>query len=239
MSDKLNTADAVRAELRRSGNPDIAAHSARFFKTGPGEYGEGDLFLGIRVPVLRAVAKRAKELDVPDILKILESSYHEERLAALIMLVNLFKKADPDTRTEIYEAYLANTRWINGWDLVDSSAHQIVGGYLFERDRSPLAELARSSVLWERRISIVTTYHFIKRDQYGDTLLVSEMLLGDKEDLIHKAVGWMLREMGNRNRDVETAFLERHYRDMPRTMLRYAIEKYPEQERQAFLKGWI
>jgi len=237
MSDDLTTVDAVRGELKRLGNPEIAAHSARFFKSGPGEYAEGDQFYGIRVPVQRQVARRAKSLNLEQIVELLHSPFHEERLTALVMMVNLFKKSDPPSQERIYDSYLANTRFINNWDLVDSSAHHIVGAFLFERDRSILSRLADSDNLWERRIAIIATYYFIKRDQYMDTLLIAEVLLGDTHDLIHKAVGWMLREMGNRNRDVETAFLQRHYSGMPRTMLRYAIEKYPEPERQAFLKG--
>jgi len=237
MSDDLTCVDDVRQELRRLGNEQIAAHSARYFKSGPGEYAEGDRFHGVRVPVQRAVAKRAKSLDLRQIVELLHSRYHEERLTALVMMVNLFRKSDPPQQKSIYDSYLANTRLVNNWDLVDSSAHHIAGAFLFERDRSILSRLADSDDLWERRIAIITTYYFIKRDQYMDTLLIAEVLLGDTHDLIHKAVGWMLREMGNRNRDVETAFLQRHYSGMPRTMLRYAIEKYPEPERQAFLKG--
>ena len=237
MSDLFHTANQVRARLSELANPQIAEHSQRFFKTGPGEYGEGDQFLGIRVPIQRREAKRARNLPLDEVLDLLRTAVHEERLTALIILVNTFERADPEERQSIFDAYLANTSYINNWDLVDSSSHQIIGGHLFTRDRSILVDLAESESLWERRIAIVCTYHFIKRDQFVDTLLISEILLGDTQDLIHKAVGWMLREMGKKNQEVETEFLLRHYQNMPRTMLRYAIERYPEDERQAFLKG--
>jgi len=171
-------------------------------KIGPGEYGEGDIFLGIRVPVTRKVARKFRGLPFTQVLELLKSKYHEERLLALFMLVALFKKGNDKERKNIYDAYLDNTDTINNWDLVDGSAHQIVGGYLFERDRRPLYELAKSKSLWERRISIITTYHFIRKSDFADTLKLSEILLPDKEDLIHKAVGWMLREIGKLDLEV-------------------------------------
>ena len=228
---------AAQQELRKLADPAIAEHSSRFFKTGKGEYGEGDQFLGVRVPQVRKLAKKHRSLELPAILRILKSPYHEERLLALIMLVNRFERAKENDRKEIYNTYLDNTDYVNGWDLVDSSAHQIVGGYLFDKDRKILSVLAGSGSLWERRISIISTYRFIKRDQYADTLNISRLLLKDKEDLIHKAVGWMLREVGNRNREVEEEFLLKHYKSMPRTMLRYAIEKFNKDERMQYLKG--
>ena len=229
----------VKAQMQELSNPKIAEHSLRFFKTGPGEYGEGDLFLGIRVPVTKKVARKFKELPVDEVLKLLKSKYHEERLLALIMLVNRFKKETDKEQKKIYEAYLSHTEYINNWDLVDGSAHQIVGGYLFERDRKPLYQLAKSKSLWERRISMIATYTFIKRDDFEDTLKLSAMLLMDEEDLMHKAVGWMLREVGKKDIEVEEKFLRKHYKKMPRTMLRYAIEKFEERKRQRYLKGEI
>ena len=229
----------VKAHMQKLSNPKIAEHSLRFFKTGPGEYGEGDLFLGIRVPVTKKVARKFKELPVDEVLKLLKSKYHEERLLALIMLVNRFKKETDKEQKKIYEAYLSHTKYINNWDLVDGSAHQIVGGYLFERDRKPLYQLAKSKSLWERRISMIATYTFIKRDDFEDTLNLSAILLTDEEDLMHKAVGWMLREVGKKDVEVEEKFLRTHYKKMPRTMLRYAIEKFEEEKRQGYLKDEI
>lgn len=229
----------VKAQMQELSNPKIAEHSLRFFKTGPGEYGEGDLFLGIRVPVTKKVARKFKELPVDEVLKLLKSKYHEERLLALIMLVNRFKKETDKEQKKIYEAYLSHTEYINNWDLVDGSAHQIVGGYLFERDRKPLYQLAKSKSLWERRISMIATYTFIKKNDFVDTLKLSEILLPDEEDLIHKAVGWMLREVGKLDLEVEEKFLQKHYKKMPRTMLRYAIEKFVEKKRQGYLQGTV
>jgi len=229
----------VKAHMQELSNPEIAEHSLRFFKTGPGEYGEGDIFLGIRVPVTREVARKFRELPLGRVLKLVKSKYHEERQLALFMLVALFKKGDDKEKKNIYEAYLDHTDTINNWDLVDCSAHQIVGGYLFERDRRPLYKLAKSKNIWERRISIIATYHFIKRDDFEDILKLSEILLPDEEDLIHKAVGWMLREVGKLDLEIEEKFLRKHYKKMPRTMLRYAIEKFAEKKRKGYLHGKV
>ncbi|MFK8080705.1 MAG: DNA alkylation repair protein [Granulosicoccus sp.] len=231
---KLNE---LQERFRKLGDPSVATTSARFFKTGVGEYGEGDCFLGIRVPKIRAFAKAQTSLPMDDLVCLLKSQYHEERLLALVLMVSFFEKADEQKRKDIYARYLANSAYVNNWDLVDSSAHQIAGGYLLDKNRDKLVELSLSSSLWERRIAIIATYHFIKRDQYEDTLKIALNLLHDREDLIHKAVGWMLREVGNRDRNVEEAFLSKHYKSMPRTMLRYAIEKFDEQDRQSYLKG--
>jgi 3-methyladenine DNA glycosylase AlkD len=223
--------------MRELADPAIAEHSTRFFKTGKGEYGAGDIFLGIRVSPIRALAKQYKTLPLPEILKVLTSKYHEERLLAVILMVNSFVKADKVLRKEIYTAYLENSHLVNNWDLVDSSAHQIVGGYLMDKNRKPLKTLARSKSLWERRIAIIATLHFIRERQFEDTLQIAKILLTDSEDLIHKAVGWMLREVGNRDRATLEIFLKEHQRDMPRTMLRYAIEKFDPATRQSYLKG--
>lgn len=229
---------SLQEEFRELGDVSVARDSMRFFKTGAGQYGEGDLFLGIRVPAIRAFARKCNVLPIPDVLRILQSEYHEERLLALIILVNLYAKADDEkSREEIFDSYLAHTEYVNNWDLVDSSSYQIVGRFLLDKKRDVLIQLSLSSCIWERRISIISTYHFIRHEQYSDTLIVSENLLNDKEDLIHKAVGWMLREVGNRNRAIEEEFLIKHYKDMPRTMLRYAIEKFEKNERILYLTG--
>jgi len=222
--------------LRKLADPKVAKASLRFVKTGKGEYGEGDQFIGVRVPSIRSIAKQNRALPVKAVTPILHSPYHEERLLALIMLVHLFEKGDDAKRREIYKIYLANTAFINGWDLVDSSAHQIVGGYLMDKKRSKLDTLSKSSMLWERRISIIATYHFIKQHQFEDTLRIAQKLLNDDEDLIHKAVGWMLREVGNRDRTIEAHFLDEHSKSMPRTMLRYAIEKFDAPQRRHYLQ---
>jgi 3-methyladenine DNA glycosylase AlkD len=232
------TEEQIRKQFRKLGDPAIAEHSQRFFKTGKGEYGEGDKFLGIRVPVIRQWAKTHRTISLEEALAILQSPFHEERHLALLILVARYAAAD--TRGEqaaIYRAYLNHTDDINNWDLVDCSAEHIVGAYLFPRSRKPLYRLARAKNLWRRRIAMMATFHFIKRGDFADTLMLAEKLLTDKEDLIHKAAGWMLREVGKRELAVEEGFLDRHYRKMPRTMLRYAIEKFPENERQAYLRG--
>ena len=234
----MKASDLV-SKLRFLGDATIAEHSQRFFKTGPGEYGEGDKFLGIRVPKLRAEARAARALTLSETLKLLHSPYHEARLLALLILVDRFKQSDESTRERIYRHYLEQTRYINNWDLVDSSAPQIAGGYLHPREKSDLYRLANSESLWERRIAVMATLYFIRKQSFADTLSLCEVLIDDPEDLIHKATGWMLREVGNRDGEVERAFLKRHYRRMPRTMLRYAIEKFPAEERQRYLKSLI
>ena len=233
------TAKQIYIALARLGNPDITAHSKRFFKTRKGEYGEGDRFLGIRVPVLRRKAKEFKNTPLPEILRVVTSTFHEERLLALFMLVNKFSKGLPHERKEIYELYLKNTKYINNWDLVDSSAGYIVGAYLADKDKQPIYRMAGSISLWERRIAIMSTFPMIRANDFTTTLNVSQVLLKDEEDLIHKAVGWMLREIGKRNLSVEEDFLKKHYKGMPRTMLRYAIEKLPSKERKRYLMGLV
>ena len=229
----------IRKALKSLSDPSIAEHSQRFFKTGEGEYGAGDIFLGIRVPVLRKQVKKYKGISIKEILQLLKSAFHEERLLALLMLVEKFTKGGSDEKAEIYQLYLNHTGYINNWDLVDSSAGYIVGAYLEDKDKQPLYELAKSKNMWERRISIISTFHMIKKNDFTDALKISKMLKKDKEDLIQKAVGWMLREIGKRDLSVEKAFLQKHYMELPRTMLRYAIEKFPESERKKYLKGII
>ncbi|MFC1822515.1 DNA alkylation repair protein [Thermodesulfobacteriota bacterium] len=229
----------IRKTLKSLSNPAIAEHSQRFFKTGEGEYSAGDKFLGIRVPVLRKQVRKYKSISIKETLQLLNSAYHEERLFALLMLVEKYSKGSSEEKTNIYQHYLNNTKFINNWDLVDSSAGYIVGAYLEDKDKQPLYELAKSNNLWERRISIISTFHMIKKNDFKDALEISRILKNDTEDLIHKAVGWMLREIGKRNPSVERAFLKKYYKGLPRTMLRYAIEKFPEKEREKYLKGLI
>ncbi len=230
---------SIQNELRRLSNNEIAEHSQRFFKTGKGEYGEGDKFLGIRVPILRKLARKYNRTSIENISKLLKSKFHEERLLSLVMLVGLFKRAKDKDRKSIYSFYLDNTQFINNWDLVDCSAEHIVGAFLYDIGKKPLFTLADSINLWERRISIMSTFHFIKQNEFVDSLKISEVLLHDEEDLIHKAVGWMLREIGKREIKVEEGFLKKHYKSMPRIMLRYAIEKFSEEKRKNYLNGEI
>ena len=236
---ELITASVVKRNLRELADADIAEHSQRFFKTGKGDYGEGDRFLGLRVPVIRAQVKKYKRISLDEICKLLKSHYHEERLCAVFMLVDQFARGDEAAQNAIYQRYLQGVEYINNWDLVDSSAHKIVGPWLETRSRKPLYKLAESKDLWERRIAMMSTYHFIRRNDFDEALTIAEKLLGDNHDLIHKAVGWMLREIGNRDKQCEIRFLKTHYQSMPRTMLRYAIEKFPNTERKRYLTGVV
>lgn len=233
----VQTAAAVRQALQRIKNPAKAKILKRFFKTGKGEYGEGDQFLGIVVPEQRKIAKQFRDLPLAEVLKLLQSSLHEERFVALIILINQFAREDDRTQQKIYTLYLANTRFINNWDLVDCSAEYIVGAYLAERSTAPLTRLAHSRNLWERRIAMLSTFHFIKKGDAHEALRIAHILVSDHHDLIHKAVGWMLREIGEKcSREEEEAFLTKHAAAMPRTMLRYAIEKFPPSARMIYLK---
>jgi 3-methyladenine DNA glycosylase AlkD len=229
-------AEEIQTRLRSLGSPEHAKTLAWFFKTGPGQYGEGDKFAGLKVPVIRKLAKEYRALPLAEVESLLHSEIHEERLLALLILVLQAAKADDRTRKAIYQLYLANTQWINSWDLVDLSAPHLVGVYLERYSRKKLHQLAKSKSLWERRISILATFHFTRQGDFGDTLSIAEILLGDSEDLIHKAVGWMLREVGKRSLPALEGFLQKHVCTMPRTMLRYAIEKFPEKKRKAYLK---
>jgi len=209
----------------------------RFFKTGPGQYGEGDVFLGIKVPPLRALAKQYRDIDLSTIGSLLNSKYHEERLFAVLLLMQFYQRGSDKDQAAAYDLYLSNTRRINNWDLVDVSAPHILGHYLQARPRNILHRLACSESLWERRIAILATFHFIRQNDFDDTLRIARTLLHDEHDLMHKAVGWMLREVGKRDLTIEESFLLKHYHDMPRTMLRYAIERFPETRRKEFLNG--
>jgi len=222
--------------LKALSNPKDAEILQWFFKTGPGEYGEGDMFIGVRVPAIRQLMKEFQDADEGSVLKMLDSAIHEERLLALLILVRQFEKGTPKERARIYRFYLAHTDRINNWDLVDLSAPGIVGGYLLERSRRPLYRLVNEKSLWERRIAILATFTFIRRKEFTDALAIADLLLHDHHDLIHKAVGWMLREVGKRDQAILEAFLATRCRQMPRTMLRYAIEKFPEAKRQRYLR---
>ncbi len=229
----------IQKRLQKLGNKEKAKVLQKFFKTGKGEYGEGDMFLGVKVPELRKLIKDYKGISLKEVTQLLDSPIHEQRQFAILILVNKYLKSDKTTQEKIYNLYLKNSRFINNWDLVDCSAAHIVGAFLMDKSKEPLYILAKSKDLWERRISIISTFHFIKNNEFNDTLKISKILLSDKEDLSHKAVGWMLREIGKRHMPTEENFLKEHYKKMPRTMLRYAIEKFPEPKRQKYLKGKI
>jgi 3-methyladenine DNA glycosylase AlkD len=231
------TAAQVQDHLRSLGDPEAAALAARYFKTGPGQYGEGDIFLGLRAAVMHSLARQYLCLPFDDLTVLLRSPVHEDRLLALLILVRRAVKGDEAVKKRIYKLYLGHTRYINNWDLVDSSAREIVGGYLADKSSKPLDSLASSPTLWERRISIIATHYFIRQHDFVDTIRIAEKLLRDQEDLIHKAVGWMLREVGKKHEATLESFLRRHGKVMPRTALRYAIERFPQEKRRAYLNG--
>jgi 3-methyladenine DNA glycosylase AlkD len=229
----------IQIELKILENKQQAEILKKFFKTGPGEYGEGDLFLGIKVPVLRKISQKYQNIELEEIKEILYSPIHEHRMLALFILILIYNKGDYITKKKIYKLYLQSTQFINNWDLVDCSAEHIVGSFLFNRDKTTLYTLAKSKILWERRISVIATFYFIKHHTFSETLKIAEILIKDQHDLIHKAVGWMLREIGKRDLSCEENFLKKHYQYMPRTMLRYALEKFPKEKRGKYLKGTI
>jgi len=226
----------IISELQSVGTPEKAGHLQKFFKTGPGQYGEGDVFIGVVVPHTRGIAKANLQTPLTEINTLLKSKFHEARLCALLILTERFKKAPEKDRKEIFEFYLKNTSCVNNWDLVDLTCPIIVGEYLLDKDRDILYKFVKSKCLWEQRISIVSTYAFIRKNDFYDTIELSKKLFTHKHDLMHKAIGWMLREVGKRDRKTLTDFLEEKATKMPRTSLRYAIEHYPEPERQYFLK---
>jgi len=235
----MNSLINLKKELHKYGSKSKAKILQRFFKTGKGQYGEADIFLGVTVPNTRKIARKYSDLAFSDIKRLLKSKIHEERLTALLILVDAFEKADERTQKKIANFYLKNTKYINNWDLVDLSADKIVGKYLIDKPKKVLYTLAGSKNLWKRRIAIMSTFYFIKQHKYQDTLKLAKILIKDEHDLIQKAVGWMLREIGNRSLKIEETFLKRHYKKMPRTMLRYSIEKFPEKKRLNYLKGKI
>lgn len=234
------TLTALKKALHSYYDEERSEHSKRFFKTGPGEYGEGDQFIGMSTPEVQKVAKEYISLPLSELEKLLHSKVHEERTVSLLIMTERFRKKDSAEKKEIFELYLRNTSWINNWDLVDITAPTIVGEFLLDKNndknRNLLYKLARSVSLWERRISIVSTLTFIRNGQFEDTLKISEMLLHDDHDLIHKATGWMLREVGKRDQETEESFLRKYHKIMPRTMLRYAIERFPENLRKKYME---
>jgi 3-methyladenine DNA glycosylase AlkD len=228
----------VERDLFKAADPAKAGLLQRFFKTGKGEYAEGDKFLGLTVPVTRAVAARHRDLPLSGVKRLLASPWHEHRLCALIILAERFEKAEAAQKKAIYDLYLASTRRINNWDLVDASAHLIAGAWLKDKSRAPLYRLAKSGLLWERRIAMIACFAFIYDGEAADALRIARLLLGDKHDLMHKAVGWMLREVGKRcSQELLLAFLKENYPRLPRTTLRYAIERFPEARRKRLLAG--
>ena len=224
----------LKQELHSMENPEKAKILQGLFKTKKGQYGEGDIFLGITVPEVRKTAKKYKEIELKELKQLLKSKIHEERLVALEILT--LKYESSDNKKQFYDFFMENIEFVNNWDLVDLTAPSIIGDYLLDKSRNILYSLAVSDNLWERRISIVSTYTFIKNNEFQDTLKISEILLKDKHDLIHKAVGWMLRELGKRNQNLLESFLKKHSKSMPRTMLRYAIEKFDEEKRKFYMK---
>lgn len=233
--------EQIIASLADKAIPEKAAFFPRFFKTGPGEYGEGDKFLGVTVPIQRKVAKSVfKEISLSEIGELLRDSYHEVRLTALYILVYKYQRLKNEAeQKEVVDFYLANLDFVNNWDLVDSSCHHILGHYYLERDRSIFYELADTDHLWRQRVAMISSYYWIKRGDFGDALALAEKLLYHPHDLIHKAVGWMLREIGNGEFEVEMEFLRKYYKTMPRTVLRYAIEKFDPELRKQLLEGTL
>lgn len=229
----------LRKKIKSLGSPEVSKTMKWFFKTGKGDYGEGDVFAGLKVPTQRKLASEFRDLSFVDLKVLLNSPVHEERLISLFILIDKFAKSTEKEQQVIFKFYLKNRRGVNNWDLVDLSAPKIIGKYLLEKDKSLLFKFAVSKNLWDRRIAILSTYEFIRNENYETTLKIAVILLEDKHDLIHKAVGWMLREIGKRNLMVEENFLKIHYKKMPRTMLRYAIEKFPETKRKKYLQGKI
>lgn len=239
VSDELSqtvTAEDLEAILLAAGNPEKAIIGQRFFKTGPGQYGEGDIFIGLTNPIVRGFVKIYRHISLNAVEKLLQSPYHEVRNCGLLILVDQYERGDVEIRCKIYNLYLSHTLRINNWDLVDLSAPGIVGKHILKNDRTILYKLIKSDLLWDQRIAMVSTLTLIRNHEFSDTLCLAEMLMDHKHDLMHKATGWMLREIGKRDRSVLTAFLQKYKSVMPRTALRYAIEHYPDSERKDFLK---
>jgi 3-methyladenine DNA glycosylase AlkD len=232
----------VKKELKKYSSDKRKKSNEWYFKTKLGDYGYGDKFIGVSMPDIRKVSKKFELISLQEIKKLLTSKIHEERMSALIILSYQFKKADKKIQKRIYDFYLKDTKYINNWDLVDVTVNKIVGAYLWgkgNKDRKILYKLAVSKNMWERRIAIVATSYFIYQNHFSDTLKISKLLLNDKEDLLHKAVGWMLREVGKRDQKIEETFLKQNYKNIPRTTLRYAIERFPEKKRLAYLRGKV
>jgi len=227
---------SLEQELLSQKDEEKAKIYARFFKTGKGQYGEGDIFIGITVPQQRAIAKKYKKLSLKELEYFLKNPIHEFRFTSLVILTEKCTKATEKEKKEIFDFYIKQRKYINNWDLIDCTTPNIIGAYLFDKDKSLLYQLAQSSSLWDRRMAILATFYFLKKEHYKETLEIAELLLKDKQDLIHKATGWMLRELGKKNQRVEEIFLKKHAKVMPRTMLRYAIERFPKEKRTFYLK---
>jgi 3-methyladenine DNA glycosylase AlkD len=232
----MTSLSELKTELGKLADPEKKLKLQQFFKTGKGQYGEGDIFIGVSVPDLRKKAKKYRQLPLLQVEALLHSEIHEHRLVALHILVGKYSRGTDLERKKIVELYLDNTTWINNWDLVDSSAHKILGEYYWDKPKNTLYRFAGSDNLWERRISVISTFAFISRGSFEDSLKIAEILLHDEHDLIHKAVGWMLREIGKRDLAKEEEFLIKHYKTMPRTMLRYAIERFEKEKKQFYMK---
>jgi 3-methyladenine DNA glycosylase AlkD len=230
---------ALKAKINSLSDKKVAENLKWFFKTDKGEYGEGDQFAGLKVPVQRKLAKEFSDLKLEEIGELLKSPVHEERLISLFILVDKYQHADDQLKEKIFNFYIRNIKRVNNWDLVDLSSPKIIGLHLLEKDKSILFKFAMSKKLWERRIAVLASFEFIRNNNYVTSLQLCKMLLNDNHDLIHKATGWMLREIGKRNLEVEEKFLKEHYNEMPRTMLRYAIERFPESKRKKYLQGKI
>ncbi len=231
--------EQIKKDIKKMANPEKAKIYQRFFKTGKGQYGEGDVFLGLTSQQIKDIAKKYTGIGLPKIQELLKSEIHEHRICALRILFEKYKKSEEEEKGNIFNLYLKNTKFINNWDLVDLSAPNIVGEFLLDKKRIVLYNLAESKSLWEKRISVLATFTFIRNNDFKDSLRICEILLKDDHDLIHKACGWMLREIGKRDLAIEEKFLKKHYKNMPRTMLRYAIERFEENKRQKYLKGKI
>lgn len=229
----------VQSDILKLASKERAMQLSRYFKTGKGEYGEGDIFIGLIVPQLRIIAKKYRELPLTEVEILLHDNIHEFRLTALLILCAKFEKASAAEQKKIVKLYCRNTKYINNWDLVDLSSHEILGTYLLDKPRDVLYDFARSNNLWEKRIAIISTFAFLRKDDFSDALAIGEILLHDPHDLIHKAVGWMLREVGKRDVAAEEAFLKKYYRVIPRTMLRYAIERFPSEKRMYYMKKTV
>lgn len=228
-----------KKEIKDTANSGQAKKAVRFFKTGPGDYGEGDKFLGLNMSQQKRIAYKFENLNFLQIKELLYSEFHEHRMVALLILIQKFEKGDKDTKQKIFNFYIKHSKQVNNWDLVDTSAHKIAGIYLLKKNKDVLYRMAKSTNLWQRRIAIVSTVAFIKEGEFNPTLKVAKMLLKDGHDLIHKAVGWMLREVGKKDLAVEEKFLKKYHKSMPRTMLRYAIERFPEEKRQTYIRGRV
>ncbi|MFH1505895.1 MAG: DNA alkylation repair protein [archaeon] len=226
----------LKSEMKKLASPEKAKAYQWFFKTGKGQYGEGDQFIGLTMPEIRVFAKKYLDLSLKDTVTLLHSKIHEHRMTALVILTMKFEKADEKGKKEIYDFYLKNTEYINNWDLVDVTVHKIVGEFLVDKDRKILYKLAKSKDLWERRISMIACFAFLRRNDFKDALKIAEILVYDKHDLIHKAVGWMLREIGKKDQPTEEKFLKKHHKVMPRTMLRYSIERFDEKKRKFYME---